>query len=58
MSNKFIDEAESYEKMRDDLGRDQLDNFRLITSQLADWYIAIAVISLGILHFLVGGRSC
>lgn len=47
---KFIREAEGYEQMRDNLGRDQLDNFRLIKSHLADWYIAIAAVC-----FAIGG---
>lgn len=48
--NKFIQEAENYEQMRDNLGNDQLDNFRLIKSHLADWYIAIAAAC-----FAIGG---
>jgi len=48
--DKFTQEAELYEGMRDNLGRDQLDNFKLIKSQLADWYIAIAAVC-----FAIGG---
>lgn len=48
--DKFIQEAELYEGMRDNLGRDQLDNFKYMKAQLADWYIAIAAVC-----FAIGG---
>jgi hypothetical protein len=48
--NKFTQEAELYEGMRDNLGRDQLENFKYMKSQLADWYIAIAAVC-----FAIGG---
>ena len=48
--DKFIQEAELYESMRDNLGRDQLDNFKYMKAQLADWYIAMAAVC-----FAIGG---
>lgn len=40
--NEYISEADRYDKIRDRLGHDQLDNFKFIKSQLADWYVALA----------------
>jgi hypothetical protein len=48
--DKFIQEAERYEEMRDKFGSAKLENFRLIKSHLADWYIAIAAVC-----FAIGG---
>jgi len=48
--NKFLREAETYESMRDSLGRDYLENFKFVKSQLADWYIALAAVC-----FAIGG---
>jgi hypothetical protein len=47
---KFDHEAEGYEQWREKLSNDQLDNFRIIKSHLADWYIAIAATC-----FAIGG---
>lgn len=50
--NEFISEADRYDAIRNTLGHDQLDNFKFIKSQLADWYVALATTC-----FAIGGIS-
>lgn len=50
--NKFLLEAKTYEDMRDQLGQSQIENFKFLKGQVADWYIAITAAC-----FAVGGVS-
>jgi hypothetical protein len=51
-TEKFLHEAESYERLRDELGRDQIENHKFLKGQVADWYIAITAAC-----FAIGGVS-
>lgn len=50
--DKFLLEAKTYEDMRDQLGRSQIENFKFLKGQVADWYIAITAAC-----FAIGGIS-
>lgn len=50
--NKFLLEVEKYEDMRDKLGQGQIENFKFLKAQVADWYIAITAAC-----FAIGGIS-
>ncbi len=49
---KFLQEAKNYEDLRDKLGRDEIENFKFLKGQIADWYIAITAAC-----FAIGGIS-
>lgn len=49
---KLLDEAKGYKELRDQLGRDQIENFKFLKAQVADWYIAISAAC-----FAIGGIS-
>jgi uncharacterized membrane protein YfcA len=51
-NDKFLLDAKTYEDMRDQLGRSQIENFKFLKGQVADWYIAITAAC-----FAIGGIS-
>lgn len=50
--DKFLLEAKTYEDMRDKLELSQIENFKFLKAQVADWYIAITAAC-----FAIGGIS-
>ena len=50
--DKFLLEAKTYEDTRDKLALSQIENFKFLKAQVADWYIAITAAC-----FAIGGIS-
>jgi len=53
---KYLRDVEKFESMKDEVGKQYLENFRFIKSQIADWYIALTAVcfAVGAIAITVG----